>query len=312
MTTRNRSSLSSRPPPSERSVALRSGRSGISPSRALNQPTMPSSSNVGRGVQVGIVATAIAAGAGPDAGTAGLRLPHARARHRPRADAAEPASSATAAPDPTATPWVGDDRVRGALAVLGRRLGQLVLEPVTGARPELGERPHEGDPVDERDDRDDRLGADQVADAQPVLDPGVGVERVGQRHVHVEEDRHGQDEVGHPPAPGDRGEDDRQREDGIRVPLVDAGRDDVEGQRQDRQPDEQGEPIRPARGDREDGHDHGQQERRADDHRRDRPEHGRPGAAVLRGPGVVAHPQARRSPGCGRGRPRRPPTGCRR
>ena len=60
------------------------------------------------------------------------------------------------------------------------------------------------------------------------------------------------DEVGDPPAPGDRGEDDAQREERVAVPLVDAGRDDEEGEGQDGQPDEKREPVRAARDDHED------------------------------------------------------------
>ena len=144
----------------------------------------------------------------------------------------------------------------------------------------------------QREQRDAGLGPDRRADVQPVRHGWVVRVEGGQDDVHVREGRDGQDEVGDPPAPRDRREDDAHREERIAVALVDAGRHHEEGERQDGQSHEQGQPVGPAGDDDQDHDDRQHQQRRSDGDRRDPTEDGHPGAAVLGRTGVVADPCA--------------------
>src|SRR3954453_4726146 len=162
---------------------------------------------------------------------------------------------------------------------------------VAGARTQLDECPGEGDRVHEREQHHPEGRADGGAETEPVRDRRVVRVERGEDDVHVGERRDRQDDIGHPPAPGDRGEDDGDREERVAVALVDAGRHHEEVEREDGEPDEQRQPVRAAGDGDEDHPDRREQERRADDDRRDPPEHCDPGPAVSRGAGVVADPQ---------------------
>ena len=154
----------------------------------------------------------------------------------------------------------------------------------------------------------------EVADPQPVRDRRV-VRVDGSSGRRTCSGRSSPtDHVGDPPAPGDRGEDRAEGEERERVALVDAGRDGEEGEGQDGQADEQGQPVRPARGDRTaTADDRGQQQRPCRRRRPARPRRSRrPEPHGRRGPGAVADPQAGVGQAVARCRPRRAPTGCRR
>ena len=101
-----------------------------------------------------------------------------------------------------------------------------------------------------------------------------------------------QDGVRDDPPPGDRREDDPDREERVDVALVDAGRQHEERQRQDRERDEQRQPVGPSPGHHEHRRDPGEQQRRPDEDRRDGAEDGRPGPASIGVEREVADPQA--------------------
>ena len=82
----------------------------------------------------------------------------------------------------------------------------------------------------------------------------------------------------------DRRQDHAEREERIAVALVDPGRDDKEREREDREPDQQGEPIRARATTHRTSDDHGKQGGRADHDRGDRPEDAAP-EPQLRQPG---------------------------
>ena len=127
--------------------------------------------------------------------------------------------------------------------------------------------------VEQRDQGHAGLGADRVADPEPV--PDARVVRVDRRQddVHVQERRHGRDDVRDPPAPRERERDRREGEQREQVALVDPRRDGEEGEREDRHADEDREPVGPP-GD-EQRHDHEQQQAEQQRRRRRRPGTGR-------------------------------------
>ena len=120
---------------------------------------------------------------------------------------------------------------------------RLRVELPDGSRSELRERPQEDGQQREGDDRDPAGRAQLLGQAQPVLHPGILVERVEQDRVQIGECADRQHQVGDPPAQGGRGEDRAEGEDGEHVALVDPGRHDEEGDGQDRQRDKQRAPI---------------------------------------------------------------------
>ena len=172
-----------------------------------------------------------------------------------------------------------------------RHVRQLPHEAFARIPPELRDDPQEDRSIEHGDGRDTRLRPHRGSEPKPVADSRVLIERVGQCRVHVQEDGDGQHGIGGSPAPGDRREHDRQHEDRIGVALVDAGRHDVERERQDGQADEDREAIRAPGGDQRDDRGHRQHQRTADEDRRDRAEQGDPRAATIGAPRTVADPQ---------------------
>ena len=248
--TNHRSSRSRRPPPSNRRSALRSGRIGMSSSRARNQPTTPRSSKPARGVQAGI---GRGRRARPRRRRRRTRRP-APGRARPRragrfvggSSRPSPAASAPAASAGSGTPATTSSSASSSSSqssVLARRERELVLERLVRARPQLDERPGERRRMHEREQHDAGRRPDRRADPEPVLDRRVVRVERRQDDVHVRERGDGQHEVRDPPAPRDRGEDDAQGEEREAVALVDAGRHDEEGEREDGQPDQQRQPV---------------------------------------------------------------------
>ena len=200
----------------------------------------------------------------------------------------------------------GRDRCRGSgagsvrrdgLRPRRRRLGagrlELADERLVGRAAQLQEGPHEGEGVGQGRGDDPDLGAHERPDAQPVGDRRVVRVERGQDDVHVRERRHGQHDVGDPPAPRDGEQDRPDGEEREPVALVDAGRDGEEGEGQDGQRDEDGQAVRAARDGPQDEADRGHQEDGADDDRRDDPEQGDARAAAARvGLDGIAHPDA--------------------
>ena len=133
--------------------------------------------------------------------------------------------------------------------------------------------------------------ADRLADPQPVPDARVVRVDRGQDDVHVEERRHGGDDVDDPPAPRERQRDRREREQREQVALVDARRDGEEREGQDRHADEDRQPVGAARDEERDDDEQQQPEQQ----RRRRPPPGTgPIDAQLRrvGHGRVEDPAA--------------------
>ena len=169
---------------------------------------------------------------------------------------------------------------------------QVPRQPIARPGTKLGECPQEDNAIDQRHDRDSRLGPDHRPDPKPVADPRVLVERVRQDRVHVEEDRPGQHEIDHPPAPRDGREDDRQREYRVGVALVDAGGNDVEGQGEQGQAEEDREAVRAPRSHERDDERHDQHQHAPDQDRRDATQERDARAASVWPPGTVADPQS--------------------
>ena len=187
----------------------------------------------------------------------------------------------------------GGELKRLVMRQCARLLGCQALRQ-TVARPgtKLGECPQEDRAIDQRDDRDARFGPDQRSDAKPVADSRIRVERVCQDRVHVQQHRHGQDEIGHSPAPGDDREHDRQREHRVRVALVDAGGNEVERQGEQGQTEEDREAVRAPRGHERDDDRHDQHQQAPDQDRRDGAEERDSRAALVGPPRTVADPQS--------------------
>ncbi len=171
---------------------------------------------------------------------------------------------------------------------------ELVLEALDAHRRGAGRTPRRMRVACSSENSTTTTAGSRIAgpDPEPVRDRRVVRVERGQDDVHVGEGRHGQDQVGDPPAPRDRGQDDAHREERVAVPLVDAGRDHEEGEGEDRQPDQQRQAVRTAGDDDEDDDDRRPAAGPADDDGRDRSEDGDARAAVLGGAGVVAHPRA--------------------
>ena len=317
----HRSSRSSRP------AALRSEHgAAVGPDRRVAEPgaeparATPTSSNVGRVDQVGRATAAAPAAAAPDAaGTAAAGTVPANAgtdrsgigvggRGPEGVDAARTVVAGAPPPDgdrvadsSASSPASSSD----AAASSSSRRSRAPARSWTKAHANAAAwRTREQD--------DPGLRADRRPDPEPVGDRRVVRVEGRQDDVHVGERRHRQDDVGHPPADRDRGQDHAHREERVAVALMDARRDHEEGERQDGQPDEQGEPVRPPGDDQQDQRDGRQQQRRPDDHRRERPEDGGARRRSRSRSPRNRTPTGPRSPGCGRGRPARAPTGCRR
>ena len=131
----------------------------------------------------------------------------------------------------------------------------------------------QGDPdepadVEECDERDADLGADEVADSQPVADLRVVRVQRGQDHVEVEEVGHREDRIRDSPARRDRREDRPDREEREEVALVDTRRDDEERDRDDGRADEDRLAVRPPHDDEEDRAEHDGHEHAGDEDRR--------------------------------------------
>ena len=195
---------------------------------------------------------------------------------------------------------------------LDRGTIQLIGQPIACARPELERAPDERERVEQDDEGHAGLGADRRSDPQPVADRWVVRVQRREDDVHVREGRHAQDHVRDPPARRDGGEDDAEREERVAVPLVDPGREDEEREREHGQPDEEREPVGFASDRPQDEEERPDEQGDPDRDRRDDPEDGAPGPALLGAQGRVADPLAGRGEAGARVREDAAPTGCRR
>ena len=175
-----------------------------------------------------------------------------------------------------AHPGVHRGTLPGVARCLRRGAGQCRRREGGGpAPPKLGQGEDEDGEVGDGDQRHPPGRADGRAEAEPVGDPGVLVERGQEDRVEVPEARQGQDKVGHRPAARHGRQDRSECEEREQVPLVDPGRDHEEGDRQDRHREQDRPPVVASGHDHADGGDDGQQEPRADEDRRDPPDQGR-------------------------------------
>ena len=255
----------------------------------------------GDSFQVGIAAPAVReiaiAPAAPPAPTPAPVIAAAGAPP-PEANAAVDATPVRSRPCPDPGPGRQPLVVEVLLVLpVGRRaLLDLVRERVDRARPELGEHPDRHDRADEGDRGHALLAAERIADPQPVLD--ARVVRVERREddVHVQERRRREDQVGDPPAERRGAEDRPERDERKQVALVDAGRQEEEGDREDRQPDEHRRRVRPPGDEDRHQHERRDQQGRPDIDGRDPRDHHRLGAGGISRRGVeddrVAGPAA--------------------
>ena len=243
---------SRRPRPSRASWCDRSGRIGVSLTRARNQPTMPRSDSDGRSYQAGRRRRGCA-GSGSAAGSATAGAPTVAGAGTAGVSSGVIAIAAGAggiAAGAGSRPVRRGRPVRrrvGRHPVVDRATDALRGEPAPRGRPQLRDGPHQHRGVHRRDDRDPPERSHGFADAQPVGDPGVPRVHRGEHDVHVEERRDPGDRVGDPPSPGERDQDPRQAEQREQVSLVHPGGHREERQRQHRDADQDREPVRAPR-----------------------------------------------------------------
>ncbi len=156
------------------------------------------------------------------------------------------------------------------------------------ARTQLEDAPDERRRVEQGHRRHAERRSDRAADPQPVRDPRVVRVERDEDHVHVQERGDPGHDVGDPPAGREREQDRRQAEEREQVPLVDARRRGEEGQGEHADADQDRQAVRMARHHPGDDRGRAQEQRRADQRRRNRADRPPGGGVRHRG---VRHPE---------------------
>ena len=189
--------------------------------------------------------------------------------------------------------WLGLERmVRLRLGFEGLLLDPAALqlggERPARARAQLQHAPDERRRVEQGHRRHAERRPDRLPDPQPVRDPRVVRVERDEDHVHVEERRDPGHDVGDPPAGREGEQDGRQPEEREQVSLVDARRGGEEGQGEHADADQDRQAVRMARDHPGDDRGRAQEQCRAHQCRRDRPDRP-PGGRV--GHRRVRHPE---------------------